>query len=147
MKLSQQSKSLLAEVFQTIIDRYSPSVSETVLTDIHFQPVQETGELVVFDDDDEEIARTTIVEWVDATGDFGELTKAGIVQALAQANSAGALEHLSIWKPYSFVLVDDERETVCDLLLVDDDTLIVTEQLMSGLDAELNDFLENLLSE
>ena len=147
MKLSQQSKTFLAAAFQSVVDMYSNPEGEAVLTDIHFQPVQEIGELVVFDDDDNEITRTTIMEWMEPADDFYAMAKANLVAALADANREGALEHLSIWKPYSLVLVDDERETVCDLLLVDDDTLIVTDQLLKGLDSELNDFLDNLLKD
>ena len=50
-------------------------------------------------------------------------------------------------KPYSFVLVDDEYETVADLLLVDDDTMLVSDGLLKGLDEELDAFLKQLLEE
>jgi hypothetical protein len=44
--------------------------------------------------------------------------------------------------------VDEERETVCELLLQDDDdTLLLNEDLLKGLDEELDDFLKKLLEE
>lgn len=44
-------------------------------------------------------------------------------------------------KPYSFVLVDEDRETVAELLLVDDeDTLLLNDELLKGLDEELDAF-------
>jgi hypothetical protein len=52
---------------------------------------------------------------------------------------------LTILKPYSFVLVDEERETIAELLLVDDDTLLVNDELLKGLDQELDAFLKELL--
>ena len=52
---------------------------------------------------------------------------------------------MTILKPYSFVLVDEDKETISDLLLVDDDTLLVNDELLKGLDKELDDFLKNLL--
>jgi hypothetical protein len=54
---------------------------------------------------------------------------------------------MSILKPFSFVLEDDERESITELYLVDDDTVIIDEELMSGLDKDLDDFLEKLLDE
>ena len=49
-------------------------------------------------------------------------------------------------KPYSFVLVDDDKETVSELLLVDDeDTMLLDDELLKGLDEELDAFLKNLL--
>jgi hypothetical protein len=62
-------------------------------------------------------------------------------------NKEGELERLAVWMPYSFVLVDKEHESICELLLVDDDTLLVTEGLLEGLDKELNEFLESLLED
>ena len=54
---------------------------------------------------------------------------------------------LSILKPYTFVLVDDEKETVSDLYLVDDDAMIVDGELLKGLDEDLDAFLKKLLEE
>ena len=49
---------------------------------------------------------------------------------------------------FSFVLVDDEKETVAELLLIDDeDTLLLSDELLKGLDEELDDFLKKLLEE
>ena len=57
----------------------------------------------------------------------------------------GEFDKLTILKPYSFVLVDEERETIAELLLVDDDTLLVNDELLKGLDQELDAFLKELL--
>jgi len=47
-------------------------------------------------------------------------------------------------RPFSFVLQNDEREMLAELYLVDDDLLIVTGDLMEGLDEELNEFWKHL---
>lgn len=58
----------------------------------------------------------------------------------------GVLDKLAIMKPYSFVLVDEDRETVTELLLIDDeDTLLLNDELLKGLDEELDAFLKDLL--
>ena len=54
-------------------------------------------------------------------------------------------DKVTILKPYSFVLVDEDKETVTELLLVDDDTMLVNDELLKGLDKELDDFLKELL--
>lgn len=41
--------------------------------------------------------------------------------------------------------MDDDRETIAELLLMDDDTLLVNEELLKGLDEELDSFLKELL--
>jgi hypothetical protein len=42
-------------------------------------------------------------------------------------------------------LVDEDKETLAELLLIDDDTLLVNEELLKGLDEELDEFLKKLL--
>ena len=62
-----------------------------------------------------------------------------------QLKNRGAFDKLTIMKPFSFVLVDDDKETIAELLLLDDDTLLVNEELLKGLDEELDAFLKDLL--
>ena len=150
MKLSEQSRSLLESVLQTLVDRYGDPCAEPVLTDFHFQASQESGDLTVTDDDGAVICRVNVVEWCsttddDASEDFPAIVRAQLSEAITHFNADGILERLSVWKPYSLVLVDEDFETLWDLLLVDDDTLIVTDQLLKGLDDDLNSFLEDLL--
>ena len=57
----------------------------------------------------------------------------------------GEFDDISILKPYSFVLVDSDKETLAELLLVDEDTLLLNEGLLKGLDEELDAFLKELL--
>ena len=63
----------------------------------------------------------------------------------ASLKNRGAFDKLTIMKPFSFVLVDDDKETIAELLLLDDDTLLVNEELLKGLDEELDAFLKDLL--
>ena len=64
---------------------------------------------------------------------------------LCNLKNRGAFDKLTIMKPFSFVLVDDDKETIAELLLLDDDTLLVNEELLKGLDEELDAFLKDLL--
>ncbi|MBQ3832247.1 MAG: hypothetical protein II815_03635, partial [Bacteroidales bacterium] len=57
------------------------------------------------------------------------------------------LEKLGIMQPYSIDLVDDDKETISELLFVDGDTEILNKELLKGLDNELNDFLKKLLED
>jgi hypothetical protein len=54
---------------------------------------------------------------------------------------------MSILKPFSLVLEDDDKETIAELYVVDDDTVIIDEELMAGLDKDLDDFFAKLISE
>ena len=99
---------------------------------------------MVFNDDDVELTRCVVEEWIDnKDDDFYEAVQPILKKAIAALSDT--LDNLNILKPYSFVLIDEDRETVADLYLVDDDTLIIDSDLMKGMEEDLNAFLENLL--
>lgn len=146
MKLSQASLSLLQDCICKAVNKYNHAGGQAGVTDIHFQPIQASGELTIFDDDDTRLATTVIEEWMAYDGqDFYADVECTLTRLLAEEKKKGAIDALNILKPYSFVLVDEERETVAEMLLVDDDTLFVNDELLKGLDDELDSFLKELL--
>ena len=98
------------------------------------QPKQDSGELVIFNDDDEELSRTIIEEWVDySEDDFYTIVERILRGEINALKDTGVLDKLAIMKPYSFVLIDEE------------DTLLLNDELLKGLDEELDAFLKDLL--
>ena len=55
------------------------------------------------------------------------------------------LDSLSILKPFSFVLEDDDREVQEELYMVDDDIALLPPLSLDNLDSDLDEFLDNLL--
>lgn len=147
MKMSEQSRASIVSALKTALCQYASEGDETVVTDIHLQPNSESGELIIFDDDDQELSRTIINEWVEYESDDFYTVVEPILRAEVEAlKESGKLEKLCLMKPYSFVLVDEDKETVAELLLVDeDDTLLLNDELLKGLDEELDAFLKDLL--
>lgn len=116
------------------------------MTDIHLRVIQDTGELLAYDDDDNEINRCVVEQWIDNKDDHFYEEVAAILRQQIEKHKE-QVEQMSILKPFSFVLEDDDRETVAELYLVDDDTVIINDELMANLDQDLDDFLEQLLKE
>lgn len=146
MKLSQQSQSLIESAIRKAVGKYACDCEQTIITDIHFQPNPNSGELFIFDDEDEKLESVMIDEWsAYENDDFYEGVERLLRGALSKLKDANTFEELIILKPYSFVLVDDDKETISELLLIDDDTLLVSEELLQGLDEELDTFLKDLL--
>ena len=101
---------------------------------------------MVFNDDDQEITRCIVEQWIDNKDDQFYDDAANILrQALTKQKKV--IEQMSIMKPFSFVLEDEDRESVTELYLVDDDLVIIGEELMADLDKDLDSFLEHLLKE
>ena len=147
MKLSAQSHASIASSLREAVDKYIADGERTVVTDIHLQPKQDSGNLVIFHYHDEELSRTIIEEWVDySEDDFYTIVERILRGEINALKDTGVLDKLAIMKPYSFVLVDEDRETVTELLLIDDeDTLLLNDELLKGLDEELDAFLKDLL--
>ena len=146
MEINQQSQSALVSCIRTAIKPFSQGFAQPTVTDLHIQPNQYTGELSIFDDEDKELSTVVINEWVNYEGDdFYEAAEQLLHAKLANLKDTGIFNNLSILKPYSFVLVDEEKESISDLLLIDDDTILIDDELLKGLDEELDSFLKDLL--
>ena len=117
-----------------------------IVTDIHVCANQDTGDLLAYDDNENEITRCVIEQWIGNTDDnfYDRIT---LQLRKIFKREAEIVDHLGILKPYSFVLESDERMPIAELYLADDDTIIVGHELMENLDSELNTFLDNLLKE
>lgn len=145
MKLSQSSLSQIENVIRQAIAKYH-GCEENVVSDIHLQATPTSGELIIFDDDDTQLAATTIEEWTNYEGtNFQADVERILSTALNTMKAAGNFDKLTLLKPYSFVLVDEDKETITELLLMDDNTLFLNDELLKGLDEELNAFLKELL--
>ena len=109
MKLSEQSRSSIAEVVKKALRRYLSDKGQLFVTDIHLQPVQETGGLVIYNDDDEELSHVVVQEWVDCTPEaFHDSVEFHLKQVLESLRKEGFLEKVALMKPYSFVWVDGD---------------------------------------
>ena len=127
-----------------IAEKFPMTDEASMLTDIHIRVSQDTGEVLAFDDDDREITRCVVEQWIEnRDDDFYEAVAKDFRQCLIQQKEL--VENLSILKPYSFVLEDDDRDPITELYVVDDDTVIIDPNLMEGLDEDLDNFLTELL--
>ena len=146
MKTSEQTLQQLDRAIRKIAEKFPTTEEATLMTDIHIRVTQETGELTVFDDDDEEITRCIVEQWINNADDnFYEQITPVLRQCIEKDKAL--VEGMSILKPFSLVLENDDRETVAELYLVDDELVIIDPDLMEGLDEDLDSFLDKLLKD
>ena len=144
MSLSRETQEMLQNTIKKMANKYI-SAEESNVTDFHIKVNGENGELTIFDDDDNTLARVHIKEW---EGEHNEVVYEKELQGeLTKMQKQGVFESLNIVKPYSFVLTDDDGQSIVDLLIIDDDTLILSADLLEGFDEEMNAFLKELLEE
>jgi len=143
---TEQTFQQTERAIRKIIEKFPANQEASQLTDIHMSANQDTGELLAFDDDDKELNRCVVEQWIEYKEDDFYDQVAAVLRKVLQANSQ-LVESMSILKPYAFVLEDDERETISELYVVDDDTIIIDPILMKDLDEDLDSFFKKLMKE
>ena len=146
MNINEQTFQQIDRAIRKIADKYPATVEASLMTDIHIRVTQETGEMMAFDDEDVEINRCVIEQWINNADDNFYDQIASVIRKCLEKQK-DTIEQMSILKPFSFVLENDDKESVEELYLVDDETVIIDPDLMEGLGEDLDAFLEKLLKE
>ncbi len=144
MPLSTQAQESLKNAIKEMARAFI-TAEETTVTDFHLCVNGETGTLTIYDDDDKSLARVHIKEWENVHDE--KVYEKELRSVLGQMQEEGIFDSINIVKPYTFTLIDEDKETIVDLLYIDDDTLILSEDLLKGFDDEMNEFLKHLLED
>ena len=144
MQVTEQTTQQIERAIKKIAQKLPANEETSLLTDIHLLVSQDSGELIAYDDNDEEITRCVVEQWIDNKDEsFYDEVTALLRKELHQMNDI--VDNLGIMKPYSFVLENDDKESVAELYVADDDTIILGGDLMEGLDQDLDSFFDSLM--
>lgn len=133
----------LERVIRKTVEKLPTHADDPVLTDLYMKVNPECGEVRVYNDEEQEITRCVVEEWINNTSESFFQDIQPILQE-AIHRQLDRIEQANLLRPYSFVLIDEEGETIADLYLVDDEQIIVSHELMAGLSEELDAFWEEL---
>ena len=64
IKPSEQTTQQIERFLKKIAQKFPTNDETSVLTDIHVRVSQESGEMLAFDDDDNEITRCVVEQWI-----------------------------------------------------------------------------------
>lgn len=148
MEITEQTILQVERFIKKVAQKF-PTVEESeasLFTDIHIRVSQDSGEMLAFDDDDVEITRCVVEQWIDCKDENFYDEIADCLRGLLRKN-AEIIDNLGLLKPYSFVLEDDDKQHLGELYLADDDTIILGGDLMQNLDQDLDGFLDELLKD
>ena len=146
MKATEQTLQQIERAIRKTADKFPADPDTSVMTDIHVRVIQDSGELITFDDNEEEITRGIVEQWIDNTDDDFYTAIPPIIRKCIERQKT-LVDNMGIMKPFTFVLEIDEKEPVEELYIVDDDLVIIDSDMMQGLDKDLDDFLDNLLKD
>ena len=136
MTETEQTRQQIERFLKKVAQKFIASGCDMPMTDIHLRASQDSGDLMAFDDSDNEITRCVIDQWIDnKSDDFYQ--EAAVVLRSELNRMRDTVENLE----------DDDRNNVAELYLVDDDLVIIGGDLMQGLDKELDSFLDDILKE
>lgn len=146
MEATQQTLQQIERAIAKVAAKYE-KLEEPVLTDIYIQVKPESGEVLVYNDDDEELHRCVVEEWIENTQeDFYSTVSPILRQCISRMRPT--IDTMQVMRPFSFVLIDEDHETVQDLTYIDnEETVILDGQLLKGKDEELEKFLRHLLED
>ena len=65
MKATEQTIQQVERVIKKIAQKFPSTEEANVMTDIHLRVSQDSGEMVIYDDDDNEITRCVVEQWID----------------------------------------------------------------------------------
>lgn len=146
MTATEQTKQSLERFFNKIAQKLPSCDEPSLMSDIHVRVSQESGDVMAFDDDENEITRCVVEPWIDnKEDDFYDKVTSQLRQQMTAMSQV--VEGLGVMKPYSYVLEDDDKDSIAELYVVDDDTIIVGGDLMDGLDEDLDHFFKQLMDE
>ena len=144
MKPTEQSIQQIERSIRKVAQKFPPDDETTIITDIHLRVSQDSGELLAYDDDDNEINRCVVDQWIENKNEhFYESVTAILRNELKRLGSI--IDNMGILKPFSIVLEDEDKESIAELYLADDDTVIIGGDLMEGLEQDLDSFFSKLL--
>lgn len=146
MTATEQTKQSLERFFNKIAQKLPSCDEPSLMSDIHVRVSQESGDVMAFDDDENEITRCVVEPWIDnKEDDFYDKVTSQLRQQMTAMRQV--VEGLGVMKPYSYVLEDDDKDSIAELYVVDDDTIIVGGDLMDELDEDLDHFFNQLMDE
>ena len=143
---------LLDRAFRKALEQLEVSESQAAIVDLYLLPNPEAGEFSVIDDEDHLLIKVPVAVWqenyetLDSEAELKECESL-LSEIVHKANDEGAFERINLLKPFSVLMVDEEMETLAELLLLDDEQYLVDDHFLKHMDEELVAFFEKLMAD
>lgn len=126
--------------------------SSASIVDLYIQPNPESGDVTIFDDEDNVLTKVPVPEWEELNDSMDTeqvLTDCAesLRPLLAAFREEGLFETVNIMKPFSVVMVDEEMEVLAELLTIDDEELMLDDEFLKQMEDELDVFYKQLMSD
>lgn len=143
-------QAVIETTFNSAINKIVNNEAGNCYGDLFVQIDLETGELQIFDEEENLIEKTIIFDWVNKATEDGTVNEeiiSTLRSSLASLVADNSFDNPCFTKPFSVSLTDEEFTVIEELLFLDDDHTRVDDPLLKDLDEDLDNFLEHLLSD
>ncbi|MDL2244046.1 hypothetical protein LJC54_00870 [Parabacteroides sp. OttesenSCG-928-J18] len=143
-------QSIIETTFISAIERLKKEGSGSFVSDLYVQVDPESGEVQIYDENENLLDKVVIFDWINKSHQMESFQKqviATLKAVLTVQSTKGMFEDPLFIKPVSVSLTNEYFVVVEELLFLDDDLFRLDDPLLKDLDAELDDFLNNLLSD
>lgn len=143
-------QTVIESAFDSAISKLLSNPTGNLISDLYIQVDQESGELQLFDDEENLLDKTVIFDWINNTEEekiFLRRIQPIIKGALSSLVAKEIFNHTCFLKPLSISLTDEDFVVIEEILFLDDDTLRLDDPLLKDLDEDLDVFLAKLLSD
>ena len=148
-EVRKSPSSLIRSTFVEAIDILSKDCQGSALTDVFITVDKESGEVAFYDDEENKVAEIVIFDWVDKVEELSDDKVISILREVTEdLDKEEMFSSLDLYKPFSVNYADDNLEVIEELLLINEDSTIkLDNDLMEKFDREFDDFLNKLLNE
>lgn len=143
-------QSIIEAAFLSAIEKLTKDENGSLISDLFVQADAESGELQIFDENEKLIEKNVIFDWVNSPDNenaFNKKVAASVKAVLTILSTKNIFDHPRFLKPLSISLTDEDFVVIEELLFLDDDMLRLDDPLLKDLDADLDKFLAQLLSD
>lgn len=147
---SAKTQSVIESTFSVAISKLTSNESGNFYSDLYVQADPESGELQIYDENENLLEKKIIFDWVGCPCEndiFYSQVATSLKNVLTLLSAKKVFEHSNFMKPFSVSLTDDDFMVMEELLFLDDETLRADDPLLKDLDADLDEFLTKLLSD
>jgi len=132
------------EAIRSLVDEYKGSS----LTDIFVVVDEESAELSVYDDEENNVAKGIIQSWMECSEDSDIDYGTQIRAVIEEMDDENLFASLDVYTPFSINLADEDFIVKEELLSIEDDSIIRLENdFMDRMDKEFDEFLDRLLKD
>ena len=149
MYSKEKINSAVKHLLEQCVNQMHTLYQEEEITDFYIHVDPGSGEMRIVDDNDTLLSREAIPSDLqsDEENDAPEGLLADFRQSLKEElqrlNTAKAFDDVNVFHPFSFLL--ETADDIEDLMIVDDANYIIGDELLKGLDDDLDSFIDNLM--